>query len=32
MGSFSRKKSPNKKVLLEVDRKSVFTGRNGESA
>ena len=28
--SSSRKKSPNKRILFQVDRKSVFTSRNGE--
>ena len=28
--STNRKKSPNKKILFQVDRKSVSTSRNGE--
>ena len=28
MVSTSRKKSPNKRILFQVDRKSVYTGRN----
>ena len=30
MVSTSRKKYPNKRILFQVDRKSVFTSRNGE--
>ena len=30
MVSTSRKKSPNKKILFQVDRKSVSTSKNGE--
>ena len=32
MVSTSRKKSPNKRILFQVDRKSVSTSRNGEFA
>ena len=28
MVSTSRKKSPNKRILFQIDRKSVYTGRN----
>ena len=28
--STSRKKSPNKRILFQVDKKSVSTSRNGE--